>query len=208
MNEFKMIGELRRKSIGFWIALFLSLAEAGYSYVIVHRMSSLGEPFRTAQALFIAVLLDLAVLYFTLFAPKEREHIARFFLIGMLSNIVLAQVPWNVIVHYVAVGFVAIEIVSAIYFFSEMTLIQHKDVKKAASRAPQVKVSAPRTNTPAKPKVAQKPANELEQDIVKLYTTGDGLSFREIARQLGTNHKKVSRTLEKINGNAVVEATQ
>lgn len=198
MNEFKLIGELRKSSIGFWIAFFLSLAEAGYTYVIVHRMSSLGEPYRTGQALFIAVLLDMAVLYFTLFAPKEREHVARFFLVGMLANIILAQLPWNDYLHYVTVFVIAIEIVSAIYFFSEMSLIQQNSIKKRSEAPPRPQRKVIDTKPRAVAKVAQN--GELEQEIIKLFTSSDGISYREIARQLNTNHKKVSRTIEKVNG--------
>lgn len=200
MNEFKLLSELRRSSIGFWIALFLSLAEAGYTYVIVHKMSTLGEPWRTGQALFIAILLDMAVLYFTLFAPKEREHISKFFLGGMLVNIILAQLPWNDYINYVGIVVIAIEVASAIYFFSEMTLIQEKAIKKrtVASTRP--------TPTPLsyKPRISASSAEpgELETEIIKLYTNSKDLSYREIARRLDTNHKKVSRTIEKINGNS------
>jgi len=194
MNEFKLVSELRKSSIGFWIALFLSLAEAGYTYVIVHRMSSLGEPYRTAQALFIAFLLDMAVLYFTLFAPKEREHISKFFLIGMLANIILAQLPWNDYIHFVTVFVIAIEIVSAIYFFSEMSLVQQTAIKKRTERTHRPK-PVQVTSTPRKSVSSAR--NGLDQEIIKLYTNSDGMSYREIARQLDTNHKKVSRVIEK-----------
>jgi hypothetical protein len=193
MNEFSILNELRKSSIGFWIAFFLSFAEAGYTFVIVHRTSSLGDPYRTAQALFIAFLLDMAVLYFTIFAPKEREHISKFFLAGMFINIILAQLPWNDYINFVSIGVIAIEVASAIYFFSEMSLIQ--STKKRAERTHRPKPvqvsSTPRTS----------PLNgfngEMETEIIKLYTNDKTLSYREIARQLSTNHKKVSRTIEK-----------
>lgn len=198
MNEFKLLHELRKSSIGFWIALFLSLAEAGYTYVIVHRMSTLGEPWRTGQALFIAILLDMAVLYFTLFAPKEREHISKFFLVGMLANIILAQLPWNDYIHFVSVIVIAVEVASAIYFFSEVSLVQQSAIRKRIERPhghkPVQVSSKPRTS-------ALNGSNglngQIETEIIKLYTNDKTLSYREIARQLDTNHKKVSRTIEK-----------
>ena len=200
MNEFRILSELRKSSIGFWIALFLSLAEAGYTYVIVHRMSTLGEPWRTGQALFIAILLDMAVLYFTLFAPKEREHISKFFLGGMLINIILAQLPWNDYINYVAIFVVAIEVACAIYFFSEMSLIQEKAIKKRTATPPRVKPVSIPNNVRTSHSVGRN--GQLESEIIKLYTSPDEMSYREIARKLDTNHKKVSRTIEKFNGNS------
>ncbi|MDX1783418.1 MAG: hypothetical protein R3361_04595 [Aequorivita vladivostokensis] len=199
MNEFKLLSELRKSSIGFWIAFLLSLAEAGYTYVIVHKMSALGEPYRTGQALFIAILLDMAVLYFTLFAPKEREHISKFFLGGMLVNIILAQLPWNDYIHYVSIFVIAIEVAFAIYFFSEMSLIQERAIKKRVSTPARVKPVTIPNNVRTSHSVSSN--GQLESEIIKLYTSSDELSYREIARKLGTNHKKVSRTIQKVNGN-------
>ena len=197
MNEFNLLNQLRKSSLGFWIAFLLSFAEAGYTFVIVHRSSTLPGYFALAQALFIALLLDMAVLYFTIFAPKEREHISKFFLVGMLVNIILAQLPWNDYIRFVSIGVIAIEVASAIYFFSEMSLIQSTKQRTAKAQRPKpVQI----THTPSISPLSGINGN-VETEIIRLYTNDKTLSYREIARQCDTNHKKVSRTVDKLNGN-------
>ncbi|MFN8287409.1 MAG: AAA family ATPase [Chitinophagales bacterium] len=42
-----------------------------------------------------------------------------------------------------------------------------------------------------------KPLSELDRNIIELHRGNPEMSFREIARQLGTNHRRVSRVLER-----------
>lgn len=170
-NEFEKVKDLSRSSIGFWIALLLSLTEAVYTAVVIFRISpvSLHIFIRIAQASIVAILLDLAVMYFTI---KNEKKVSKGFLVIMVANIFLAQVPdWQPWVKVAAMVLVSVEIAGAIYFFSEKAF---------------------------KDDVMEVDGNQVEESfIIKLlHSKNPGLSNRKIAETLNLSHTKVNETLK------------
>jgi hypothetical protein len=140
LTEFQKLKMLAKTSWGFWISLFLSLAEAGYTYQVFERTSNLPEPFNYIQAIVIALFMDMAVLYFTVTGNKK---LSLFYWVAMTGYVILAHLPEGEIVHYIALGWKALTLPAAVYFFSHtMTMVTTKVTTKGEVKTMVVKASS------------------------------------------------------------------
>lgn len=182
LTEFQKLKALARTSWGFWIALFLSLAESGYTYQVFERTSQLPEPINYIQAVMIALFMDMAVLYFTVTGNKK---LSAFYWIAMTGYVVLAHMPENQVIHYVALGWKAITLPAAVYFFSHtMTLATTIKAKDGSKKVVTLKATSSSLDDEKQ---------ERKQLIFQLKR--DGLSSREIAPQVGVHFTTVSKVL-------------
>lgn len=182
LSEFQKLKALAKSSWGFWIALFLSTAEAGYTFIVFWKTSKLPDPFGLVQALIIAVMMDMAVLYFTV---KGEKKLSAFYWVAMTGYVVLSEFIGVVEAKYVILGWKALTLPAAIYFFSHtMTLtmtVQGKDGKK---KAVSMKADSDEVDDE---KV------EKKQTIFTLKK--QGLSTRDIALQVGLHYTYVNKII-------------
>ncbi len=186
LTEFQKLKTLARTSWGFWIALFLSTAEAGYTYIVFSSTSKLPEPFSTAQAIVIAFFMDMAVLYFTVTGHKR---LSIFYWIAMTGYVVLADFITVPRAEYVILVWKAVTLPAAIYFFSHtMTMVKQVQTKNGAKKAVVVKATSSDLSDEKK-----------EQKQLILSLKKEGMSARQIAPEVGLHFTTVSKIL---NGKA------
>jgi hypothetical protein len=183
LTEFQKLKALAGSSWGFWIALFLSSAEAGYTYIVFSSTSKLPAPFSTAQAIVIAFFMDMAVLYFTVTGHKR---LSVFYWIAMTGYVVLADFISVPEAHIVILVWKAITLPAAIYFFSHtMTMATTIKAKDGSKKTVTMKA------TSSSPEDEKEEKKQLIMTLKK-----QGLSTREIAPQVDLHFTTVNKIVK------------
>lgn len=136
-DEFKIFKQIASKSVGFWVAMIGILGgTAVHTFVLITKLrflSGLGVYF---QAFMVAIVLDAAIMYFSV---KNVKWVTKTFLVFTILNMFMSYLPAELFdswLQYVVAALISTQMGLAVYAFSEQqTFEEPKPTKRDKAKA-------------------------------------------------------------------------